>query len=382
MVTDMLEGRLFEDPSNYSPPVALKVISSFEEFHNLKSDWNNLLEQTSNDRVFMTHEWFTAWWQAFGEGKSLFIVLAKKGDDIVGIAPLMRFNGNFRGMPVRGIGFMENDDSPGCGFIVKEGHEQIIGNVFSFLIKDIGNWDVLFLKNMPCDEINRIMEFLAGKKKRYITTNGLRSPYLKIDSDWEIFYNGVSTKARKTLKNISNRVKRLGNVTIKEYGIGDKINDMASVSKKAWKYKKGMALINRKDRYRFFQLLSEIAQKNGWLSIWLTYRDDEPIAYEYHLKYKKSDTALLSEFNEDYSNASPGANLDYEIIRALFGIGITEYDMCGSLDDYKRKWTDDIRDYRNIITFNDSLYAKLLYVFEQKIVSPAKKLIRRRKGVY
>lgn len=368
-------------PAAKNTALTLKVVSTFKEFQALKTDWNGLLEQTGVDRVYMTHEWFTAWWRAFGDGKCLFIVLVTNGDHIYGIVPLMRFTGRFRGMPVRAIGFMENEDSPGCSFIVKRGYEQVVEDVISFIMNDVGHWDVLLLKNMPGDETDRIAEFLnrnVARRIRHMTTGGLKSPYLNINGDWETFFGGISVTRKKTLRNIGNRLKKLGDITIKEHGSAEKLNEMAVVSEKAWKHKEGIAFISQKERRRFFQYLSEIAQHNGWLSIWFMYKTNEPIAYEYHLKYKRSDTALLSDFDADYSNVSPGANLDYEVVKTLFGRGITEYDMCGAPDDYKKKWTDDMKNYKNLVVFNDSLYARLLYVFERRIVDSIKRILRRR----
>ncbi len=354
----------------------LKIITTFDEFQELHHDWNNLLEQSGNDKVFLTHEWFTSWWQAFGDKKELFIILAVGRDGIYGIAPLMRCQRSFRGIPVRGIEFLANNDSPGSGFILKKNHEYLAETVMNFLLKDVKEWQIILLENIVHDEtINSlIVGELEDAGKKYIVNPGLNSPYIEIRSEWEEYFKGLSIKSRKTIRNVCNRIKRLGDIDVREYYDMKRFDDMVAVSKKGWKYREGKAFVNRPDRNRFFRLLSEEARNKGWLSIWCVYKDKEPIAYEYHLKYKGSDTALLSEFNSDYRNFSPGTFLDHEIIKSLFVNGAHEYDMCGVFDEYKKKWTDTVREYKNLTVFNDSLYSGLLYFIEEKPVRLIKKI--------
>lgn len=361
---------------DHNQRVELKTVTTFDEFLGLQHDWNSLLEQSGNDKVFLTHEWFASWWRAFGDKKELFIVLAVGRDSIHGIAPLMRCQSSFRGIPVKGIEFLANNDSPGCGFILKRNHEYLAGTLVSFLLNDAKEWDVVLLKNMIHDKaINSIIvKGLEQAGKKYIINPGLSSPYIEIKSDWDEYFKGLSIKSRKTVRNVCNRIKRLGDVDVGEYGDMEWFDDMVSVSEKGWKYKEGKAFVNQPERSRFFRLLSETAQSKGWLSIWYVYKDKEPIAYEYHLKYKGSDTALLSEFNSDYRSFSPGTFLDHEIIKSLFVKGIHEYDMCGAHDEYKKKWTDDVRAYKNLTVFNDSMYSGLLYFIEEKPVRLIKKL--------
>jgi CelD/BcsL family acetyltransferase involved in cellulose biosynthesis len=355
--------------------IELKVISNFDEFESISVDWNRLLESSSYDKVFFTHEWFTAWWQAFGDGKSLFIILAKSRDQVIGIAPLMMQKGIFRGIPVLRIKFIENEDSPGSSFIVRNGCEYVIKDIISFIVRDVKKWNIIMFNNMILDDntYGLITTFLDKEKNKYIIKNGLNSPYLRCESEWDKYYKGISSKSRKTIRNISNRMDKSGKVEVKEFNSIENFDDIVSITKKGWKYNTKKSFINHDDREKFFRLLSEIAQKKEWLSIWCTYINEIPVAYEYHLRYKNNVTSLLAEFDGEYKNYSPGAYLDYKIIENLFDNGINEYDMCGVQDEYKKKWTNDIRQYKDLIVFNTSLYSKSIYFVEQKVIRLIKK---------
>ncbi|MBI5055391.1 MAG: GNAT family N-acetyltransferase [Nitrospirae bacterium] len=354
----------------------IDVITDFEEFRKLRDPWTSLLEQSRADKVFLTHEWFSVWWEAFGGKRSLFVILVKKGGEILGIAPLMRGKSTYRGFPVRNIECMGNNDSPGFGFITKKNYgDEIAGAIISFLFRDETGWDIISCNNMFCNEdYHEIRAAVDRAGRKCIVMDGLSSPYLMTDADWETYFKSVSTKSRKTLRNISNRIKKLGSITVSEIENPENLDDIISVSKRGWKYKKGLSFINRSNRRNFFEALTWMARRKKWLSIWCMYKDGVPVAYEYHLKYKGNNAALLSEFDIDYENYSPGAYLDYEIVRSLFEKGVHEYDMCGSQDEYKKKWSKDIRQYKNMRIFNNTFYSGFLYSLEMKPVKLLKGL--------
>jgi CelD/BcsL family acetyltransferase involved in cellulose biosynthesis len=55
----------------------------------LREEWNPLLERSATNTLFQTWEWQKAWWDAFGLGKSLFLVAIRdERGSLVGIAPL------------------------------------------------------------------------------------------------------------------------------------------------------------------------------------------------------------------------------------------------------------------------------------------------------
>ena len=352
----------------------IEIVTEFNEFVKLRQTWNATLDKSGNDKVYLTHEWFTSWWPAFGKDKELFVLLVKQNDEVVGIAPLMISKSTFRGFPIKRIEFIENDDSPRSGFIFKDSPKEIIECIKAFLIKNVKRWDMFFLKNVLCDGIgDEIINVIKNSGAKYLVNQGLTSPYLLIDSEWEEYKGSLSVKSRKTIRNICNRIKRLENIRVERIKNKEGINDIRLVSEKGWKFKEGKAFINREDRSLFFELLSKEAQDRNWLSIWCMYKDNVAIAYEYHLTYKNEDVALLAEFDGEYKKYSPGAFLDYEIMKSVFNDGIHEYDMCGSRDEYKKKWTDNNREHMNITVFNDSLYSGFLYFVEKKVVGLLKK---------
>ena len=66
----------------------LRVVDKFEEFRGLREPWNAAVAGSLDPNVFLTHEWLSTWWQHFGAGAELHVVIVTDEDGIVALAPL------------------------------------------------------------------------------------------------------------------------------------------------------------------------------------------------------------------------------------------------------------------------------------------------------
>lgn len=352
----------------------IKAITKFEDFLCLEDTWNNLLEKSQNDIVFLRHEWFKSWWLGFGEGKQLFILVIWEEEDVVGIAPLMRYDSRFRGMRVKEIGFIQNDNSPRSDFIIIRERQKILSCIFEYLKQRQAEWDILRLVNIPTESpVTEILPDISARLKMNCgVKKGLHSPFVKVESDWEMFLQSKSAKFRKVLRNKVNRVKRLGDFTIEKIEDiscrPDILPDVYDISQYSWKGKCQGGILATQERKRFFDELSLVAGKKGWLNIWvLRINNIGNIAYEYHLCYRDKVYALRGDFKEEYREYTPGSVLEYYIIEKAFSNGIIEYDLCGSDYEYKMNWANNIREHNIMEIFSSSPYSKMLYRLEYKI---------------
>lgn len=126
-------------------------------FDALKSEWNQLLEQSGLNNFFLTHEWQSTWWEFLGVG-DLWIVAfyAPESKELVGIAPLYRTvsesdgAGNAeRTARLTLVGCIDVSDY--LDLIIKRGwEEEFYSALCSWLYSsDAPEWDVLDLCNLP-----------------------------------------------------------------------------------------------------------------------------------------------------------------------------------------------------------------------------------------
>lgn len=352
-------------------------IDNLSDFLALEKVWNQVLEKSSGDTVFLTHEWFRCWWQTYGNGNRLFILLVKDKGEVIAIAPLMISRGRYRGFPVKKVGFIENNNSPTSDFIVLTKDEKCLSLIVDYLIKKRNLWDIMSLNNIPKESrtTDILPELFVEKGMLFGKRDGIASPYIPIDSDWQSYYSKRSKKFREVLNNKANRLKKLGTITVQEFNNPDEdlIKTVFEIGRKSWKAKEKIAISSTEENGRFFSQLSEIASKRGWLSIWLLYLNGQPIAFEYHLRYKGKVYALRAAYMEEYQEASPGSVLDRHIIEHLFRGNFTGYDLGPGVVFYKMRWTSEVRDCLQLMIFKENIYGFFLRQLEFKIIPCIKK---------
>ncbi len=368
----------------------VEIITKFEDFLSLENIWNNVLEKSQSDYVCLTFEWFKSWWLSFGKNKELRILLLKDKNSILGIVPLMISRSHFRGLPVREIGFIQNENTPRNDLILNGERKDAIDAIVKYFKNNLGRWDVICLVNIPQESPNYeiLQDTLKRNNKLFGIKKGLYSPFIRIQSDWKTYFSSRTKKFRKAVRNNINRIERIGPYHIKKIENinqdGTVLANIFEISKNSWKAKYQKQITRSDENKRFFEELSQVSSERGWLNIWLLNINDRTVAYEYHLRYKNRIYALRADFDEAYKDSSPGSVLDMHIVKYAFENKLKEYDMCGSDDFYKKNWTFKVREHVRFIIFKDSFYGKLLYILEFKVIYFLKefKLIKKLKEVF
>jgi len=349
-------------------------ITEYSDFVVLKEDWNALLESSQErENVFLRHEWFDVWWQAFGKGKELLILLCQEAGKIIGIAPLMIFRDRYKGLPYKRLGFIEDPNAPSMNFIIKQGGEEsVLPAILAYLVEPGTNaWHAAVLNKLPAGSsmLRTSTNCFSQQKIKYLLRNGQDSPYVPVNSDWETFLASTSVRFRKQLRNKINKLNKAGKVSFDVFdniGVdGKHLEEAMSVSSRSWKQDQGTSMSSTPSRKRFFELLSSVASKNGWLRIWLLYLNGNPIATEYHLEYKGRTHAMRGDFDKSHDSLSPGSVLEAHIIEHCFKKGLLEYDFCGLPYGYKLRWTELLHTHNNILFYNGSYFSSGLYILQQ-----------------
>ena len=73
----------------------IEVHFESDGFWALKPEWNDLLQRSCCNTLFLTWEWQSTWWKHLGEGSLLLLGFRSEDDGrLVGIAPLFRTLGD------------------------------------------------------------------------------------------------------------------------------------------------------------------------------------------------------------------------------------------------------------------------------------------------
>ena len=122
----------------------IECLRNFEALQTLSKEWNNLLNKSSSNNIFLTWEWISLWWEIFKEDAELYVITVKdKESQIIGIAPLKIVNLTYNGFPFRQLEFIGSGKGISADYlniIIECGREEeVINEMFITCIYPVGD---------------------------------------------------------------------------------------------------------------------------------------------------------------------------------------------------------------------------------------------------
>src|SRR5712691_10372483 len=99
---------------------SVQLITDERTFMGLETAWNDTVDRAGIAHPFLRHEWVRTWWECFGTGHALHILVVKCQDRVCAIAPLMAERTQMYGVPIHRLRLMHNDHTPRADFIIAE----------------------------------------------------------------------------------------------------------------------------------------------------------------------------------------------------------------------------------------------------------------------
>src|SRR5262245_34521390 len=109
-------------------------IQRAEELQELRPAWDTLLRQSASNSIFLTWEWVTAWWSAYGKGCGLRVWAAFDDDGILrGLAPLRQHTKKRYGQTAAVLSFIGDgtNDADYLDFVIAATYEDRVMQAFS-----------------------------------------------------------------------------------------------------------------------------------------------------------------------------------------------------------------------------------------------------------
>jgi CelD/BcsL family acetyltransferase involved in cellulose biosynthesis len=343
----------------------IEEIRSPSEFRRIRGEWHDLQNSAGATSVFLSHGWFEVCAASLAADQQLLILLVREEGRLVGGAPFVKQRSHVRRMPIREIRFLENPLTPFVDFLFVDPQTGLRA-ILTHFQKTYTDWDVLSFQKLREDspQLAFLRDLLQREKWMLRESTVGRTPFLRIEKTWEDFYKSKSPAFRKSRRGITNRVERLGPITIEQVTLPEDaergLELMLKVSERSWTRRQGADLLSAKFEREFFQKLTKVASQAGYLRIWLLKKGEEVLATEYHIEDHRTVYGLRAHYDAEYSSSSPGSYLDTRIVQQLFQNGYSVYDMGPGMVGYKLAWTDEFYQCQEINVYNSRPYAQFL----------------------
>ena len=355
-----------------------EVVSDYETFARLQPEWNDVARRAQASSPFLLHEWFRTWWDSFGTGHTLQVVIARDRDGIVGIAPLMVEQVHMYGLPIRRLDLLHNDHTPRADWIVDRSAPNAYAALWNRLQETRGRWDLLQLSRLPHD--SPTLPAIASLARRdgclTGTWRGDVSPYLTLSGSWDSYLASLPAKFRSNLRNRLSRLTRIGEPRLEivdRDGDGQACEDAMRLEASGWKAHAHTSIASSAPVQRFYRLLAERAAARGWLRLLFLTVGGRRIATSYAACFDGTLFLVKTGYDPEFSACAPFKVLTYLAIQHAYAEGLREIDFLGDTEAWKLEWTDTSRPHDWLFVFADTIRARLLHSLKFQVAPELKR---------
>ena len=354
-------------------PQGLRVetIADPASFLGMRTTWNLLVHQAGIHHPFLRHEWVRTWWECFGRGRQLCVLLVKDGHDPIALAPLMLSEGRICGIRVRQLELMANVHSSQLDFIVSRWPQEAYRAIWAHLAEQ-GDWDVMQLRDLPegsatLDHLPRLAGadgFLVGSRP-----SG-ESPAVPLVGGWDAYFRGLRPKHRSNLRNRFKRLARIGTVERELASPADSsaLDDALRIEAEGWKGRAGTAILRRPETEQFYRKLAAEAADRGWLRLHFLRVGERRIAFQYTLEYGDRIYALALGYDPAFAPYSPQNLLCSLVIEDAFSRHLLSYEFLGAREEWKMEWAPETRRLERLVLIRDSPRGRLLHLLKFRLL--------------
>ncbi|CCK80480.1 GNAT family N-acetyltransferase [Desulfobacula toluolica] len=356
-----MNEKLYHLADGYS----IRVVSDLESFYQLRTVWDELLENQKTHMPFLCFDWFRIWIKHFLKDNELFILLLYQQDRVVAIAPLHIKSIFFKkNLKARIVSLLGNIHSPIKNIIYKDHDIRVMSDcllkIFRFFFDVYRDWDIMELDSIPEEDhyfniLKNVANTIGFKRREYFCYN-----------DWvleKISYSGceyLQKRSKNIRKELGKRKRRLqgkGDLRFENGTNKNKFDDYIRiynyVREHSWKHPE-------KDNF-FLKELRKSAMEKGWLRFAILFFNNLPISCHIRMNYKNSVYFLESVYDLEYSKFSPTTILRSELMQYIIdkeNAGII-HTIRGD-EPYKKDWTPTQKQRKGMTIFNNNLKGRSL----------------------
>lgn len=321
--------------------ISYRVINDFSDISLEKKMWDRLLEKGPTDEVFLTKEWLQTWWEVYGRGK-LLIVLVEINNKPVAIAPMFADSGM--------VYFIGSGGSDYLDFTGNIYNIEILKGILNTAAAEVNDFLGFLFYHIPEEsESTSIIKQLEGSKDwRLFNEGSLEAPFLDITSDFDW---SESLLRKKSLRRHENYYLRNGGIEVFHHTSKNEIlgllDEFFEQHILRWGKTEFPSLFLDEQNKGFYTKLAEIADKLDWLVFTAIRWNDRFIAFHFGFEYKKTFMWYKPSFDVALSKHSPGEVLIGNLLKASINKNDLFFDLGLGKEPFKYRFANNTRMVKN-----------------------------------
>jgi CelD/BcsL family acetyltransferase involved in cellulose biosynthesis len=367
-VPSILPGDINRDEER-DKRLIVRCHSNLVELEMMSQQWDALLTESETNTVHQLFAWTEVWWQILSRGRELFVLSVWQGDQLVGVAPLMRSTQRKHGRKARVLEFIGSGSVNYLDFIVGANKQRIMESMLDWLSDNRDEWDMLNLLHIPETSASTaiIQNYFHCRQISTRIVNSGTCPVYICSGDLEA---DLKITKKKTEQRYYNHYSKSGSF---EFKICETIEEVETYLPAMFEqHIARFCHIPRSNKYvdplqrEFVRAMSERLLPAGIPVFSVALFNGQPIAIQYGFHYQNKFTGYLLTYDLAETKTSPGRLMIKLIMTEMIRRGITEFDFGRGGDEYKMRFTNCIRENQAVTVYADLVLSILATVSHAK----------------
>lgn len=332
--------------SHGTPALTLTTLTTPGQLDEIRGDWEHLLARAADANTFLSPAWLLSWWEAYAPTARLQTVVARRGSELAGLAPLMLVRERSLGMPLRCLRFMGDGtfETDHMGFVTEEADGAPVRAALLDAVLALP-WDTAVLTNVPA------ASGLAAAVGDWCRSHGLLvdstttpCPLRRIPQSFDALLAAMPSRFRTALRSTRRKLAAAHQV---EFGLHEDPKEFEAAlqslfdnHESRWRARGQGGVFTNPHRRRFYSLLTRALHERGALRFFYLRLDGRTVAQEYCFAH--GGTVYLLQEGFDYSLAALnlGNALRSFVFEYLIDHGYEAYDFLAGTSRHKQNWSD------------------------------------------
>lgn len=330
------------------PSTSVDIVDTLDP---LVTEWTELADRV-HATPFLYPGWCRAWRSAFGGGE-LRVLAARREDRLVGIVPMEVYRGAWRSPT--------NAQTPGFDVLADDGDAaaMLASAVFAHGPREVA----VRALDAEGQALRAFAEAARSRGYETIVQPTGHAPYLRLLGTIQQHERALSRNLRHDVQRRLRRLCESGVVSV-ELSHGDgRLDELLAegfdVEARSWKGERRTAIAARHETAQFYTQLGRWAAGAGWLRLAFLRLDGRAIAFQFDLELRSRYYSLKIGYDPAFERFSPGKQLTYMMVARAVARGLDAYELLGTDEPWKERWTLLSREQVTFRAFSPSPLGRL-----------------------
>jgi CelD/BcsL family acetyltransferase involved in cellulose biosynthesis len=317
-------------------PVQFETVSSEAGFTALAGSWDDLVRAMPRPSPFLLHTWLQEWWRHYGDGATLAVHVAFRGDRLIGALPLCVR----RRYGLRVSEFLGGTGAALADLLVAPGEDAAAVPGLVDRAADSAQ-DFANLFGLPGS--SRLVAALPPGALRLVER--LEAPVLDLSPGWDAVYSAKTTsKLRGDRRRRMRKLEALGTLEVAVARTRDELapalEDAFRIHALRWQGRRDGSDFVTPTGMRFYRAAVLRLVEDDVPRILTLRLDGRAIAFAISLQLSRRAYGVTMAFDPEFARFGPGSEALLHRLETAAGEGMERFELLGAAAFYKQRFTD------------------------------------------